>query len=572
MIGIVFYWGVLKMSITFELTEDVKEIRVSNGAENEIIDISKGPANNSLLVLEQKKALVGQLNTTVLFNNLSICGDLFGIAYDAVNGKPVLQRDVYTLRQHMIDATGDSANDVNGFENIIEDVGKIYKSGIMKLLKKPADKEVAKKRFNEISNKAGVISDGAKDLVELFVKLRAEASNIATEMIDAKVLNLEQNKQLQKNMDELNAKISGLEKVQEGLVDDIEQLDEDYNRISKKIDKAEDRAFIMGIVSAVTGAIGTAVNGYVSATNAGMVSNATKNLAETSGQNQGKLPKNVMSSTQNYLTLTNDKIQKTEEKIANLKKDIEEKDKEISEENDSDKKTKLLDQKKQLYTLKEQEEASLITLKSEANVYSATLSSVGAGFSDVSSRLEAQGSALQDTVAGLTAMADSISERRWQLKKEKREILKQIAEYTSQIETSVATKDSLELAIAAMSAGIGAMNYILSVLNDFKYFWDRVTQYTKNLSEKDMDMEIDDIDDLDVIGIDLLCTIATSMCQWVALKLVLEDYENAFVNVREKLQAQYKEDEDPDPEVMWNRAIKKSKGMSELIKVQAEGV
>ncbi|MBR5649715.1 hypothetical protein [Pseudobutyrivibrio sp.] len=560
------------MSITFELTEDVKEIRVSNGAENEIIDISKGPANNSLLVLEQKKALVGQLNTTVLFNNLSICGDLFGIAYDAVNGKPVLQRDVYTLRQHMIDATGDSANDVNGFENIIEDVGKIYKSGIMKLLKKPADKEVAKKRFNEISNKAGVISDGAKDLVELFVKLRAEASNIATEMIDAKVLNLEQNKQLQKNMDELNAKISGLEKVQEGLVDDIEQLDEDYNRISKKIDKAEDRAFIMGIVSAVTGAIGTAVNGYVSATNAGMVSNATKNLAETSGQNQGKLPKNVMSSTQNYLTLTNDKIQKTEEKIANLKKDIEEKDKEISEENDSDKKTKLLDQKKQLYTLKEQEEASLITLKSEANVYSATLSSVGAGFSDVSSRLEAQGSALQDTVAGLTAMADSISERRWQLKKEKREILKQIAEYTSQIETSVATKDSLELAIAAMSAGIGAMNYILSVLNDFKYFWDRVTQYTKNLSEKDMDMEIDDIDDLDVIGIDLLCTIATSMCQWVALKLVLEDYENAFVNVREKLQAQYKEDEDPDPEVMWNRAIKKSKGMSELIKVQAEGV
>ena len=560
------------MSITFELTEDVKEIRVSNGTENEVIDISKGPANNSLLVLEQKKALVGQLNTTVLFNNLSICGDLFGIAYDAVNGKPVLQRDVYTLRQHMIDATGDSANDVNGFENIIEDVGKIYKSGIMKLLKKPADKEVAKKRFKEISNKAGVISDGAKDLVELFVKLRAEASNIATEMIDAKVLDLEKNKQLQKNMDELNAKISGLEKVQGDLLDNIEKLDEDYDRISKKIDKAEDKAFIMGIVSAVTGAIGTAVNGYVSATNAGMVSNATNKLAEMSGQNQGKLPENVMSNTQNYLTLTNDKIQKTEEKIANLKKDIEEKDKEISEENDSDKKTKLLDEKKQLYTLKEQEEASLVTLKSEANIYSATLSSVGAGFSDVSSRLEAQGSALQDTVAGLTAMADSISERRWQLKKEKREILRQIAEYTSQIETSVATRDSLELAIAAMSAGIGAMNYILSVLNDFKYFWDRVTKYTNNLSEKDMEMEIDDIDDLDVIGIDLLCTIATSMCQWVALRLVLKDYENAFLNVRKKLQAQYKEDEDPNPEVMWKRAIKKSKGMSELIKVQAEGV
>ena len=50
------------MSITFELTEDVKEIRVSNGAENEIIDISKGPANNSLLVLEQKKAIVAELS------------------------------------------------------------------------------------------------------------------------------------------------------------------------------------------------------------------------------------------------------------------------------------------------------------------------------------------------------------------------------------------------------------------------------------------------------------------------------------------------------------------------------
>lgn len=558
------------MSITFELTEDVKEIRVSNGTENEVIDISKGPANNSLLVLEQKKALLGQFNTTVLFNNLSICGDLFGIAYDAVNGRPGLQSEVYDLRQHMIAATRDSANNyVYGFIKTIDLIPMRYKLGVNALLKDPADKVAAKSCFGFISEKAGEIKDGAKDLAGLFEKLNVEASKIATKMIDAKALDLEQNAQLRKNMAELNAKISGLEKVQGDLLDNIEKLDEDYDRISKKIDKAEDKAFIMGIVSAVTGAIGTAVNGYVSATNAGMVSNATNKLAEMSGQNQGKLPENVMSNTQNYLTLTNDKIQKTEEKIANLKKDIEEKDKEISEENDSDKKTKLLDEKKQLYTLKEQEEASLVTLKSEANVYSATLSSVGAGFSDVSRRLEAQGSALQDTVTGLTAMADSISERRWQLKKEKREVLRQIAEYTSQIETSVATKDSLELAIAAISAGIGAISYIVNVLNDFVGFWGRVEQYTRFLFENNIELLIDL---LDIKDNDFLCTIATSMCQWAALRLVLEDYEKAFFNVYEKLQAQYKEDEDPDPEVMWNRAIKKSKGMSELIKVQAEGV
>ena len=52
----------------------------------------------------------------------------------------------------------------------------------------------------------------------------------------------------------------------------------------------------------------------------------------------------------------------------------------------------------------------------------------------------------------------------------------------------------------------------------------------------------------------------------------LQDYQDAFHNVYDKLQAQLKEDEDPNPEVMWNRAIERSKGMSDLINAQAEGL
>ena len=232
----------------------------------------------------------------------------------------------------------------------------------------------------------------------------------------------------------------------------------------------------------------------------------------------------------------------------------------------------LLADKKSLVEQQDQEKANLKILNSEAKTYTDTIEGISAGLKDISGKLDSQGKKLEDTVSSLTSMADDISTKRSALKKEKRDVLQKIAQYTATVEYSVASENSLELAIAALSAGIGAMNYIVSVLNDFYTFWTRIKSYCEDLANDDTGTLIDLETEEQLQDIEFLSNIATNSCQWVALKLILQDYQDAFHNVYDKLQAQLKEDEDPTPEVMWNRAIERSKGMSDLINAQAEGL
>ena len=197
---------------------------------------------------------------------------------------------------------------------------------------------------------------------------------------------------------------------------------------------------------------------------------------------------------------------------------------------------------------------------------------ISAGLKDISGKLDAQGQKMEDTVSSLTQMADNISEKRSNLKREKREVLQKIAEYTAKVENSVISKNSLDFAIAALSAGIGAMNYIVSVLNDFYSFWINIKSYSENLANDDTGALIDLETEEQIHDIEFLSNIATNACQWVALKLVLVEYQNAFHDVYDKLQTQLKEDEDPNPEVMWKHAIDRSKGMHDLLITQAEGI
>lgn len=562
------------MSVTFELTATNTEIMVKDSEKNETLNLLKAPVDNSLLVLEMKQDLLGRLNSTTLFNNLSTCADLFGIAYNAVNGLEGLQSSIWNLRQKLIRVASDSADDyVNGFINRINKVPIYYTIGVQALFDEPINKEKAKHAFSLISKEAGEICKQSKQLVDLFKELSDEANDCAKKVIDAKALDLTKRKELEDNVADLQAQLKGLDTAQKDLEAEINDLTEKYNEISKKIDKAENRAFWMGITSAITSAIGVGLSAFVSSTSAGMASTITKNITgggsiqnPTAGQSE------ALKNTQKNLEETNKKIAEAKATIERFKNEIDEKTKAIEAETNEENKKKLLADKTELVKQQDQTKADLNTLNSEAKSYSSTIEGISAGLKDISGKLDAQGQKMEDTVSSLTQMADNISEKRSNLKREKREVLQKIAEYTAKVENSVISKNSLDLAIAALSAGIGAMNYIVSVLNDFYSFWINIKSYSENLANDDTGTLIDLETEEQIYDIEFLSNIATNACQWVALKLVLVEYQNAFHDVYDKLQTQLKEDEDSNPEVMWKRAIDRSKGMHDLLITQAEGI
>lgn len=564
------------MSITFDLGTTNNEITVHSGTLTEVYSLTKVPSYDSILVAEAKQLLLGRLNTTVLFKNLSTCADLFGIAYNAVNGMEGLQSAIWKLRQDLIVASSDSADDyVNGFINRINKVPNYFNVGVKSLLSTPMNAEKSCKAFELITKEAEVICKEAKELVVVFKNLTDNASDIAQKVINAKALDITKRKELEENVASLKAQMEGLTTAQKDLEDEIDELTEQYNKLDKKIDKAADQQFWLSITSAITGAIGVGLSAYSANTTAGMINKVSGNLSSnpnnpTNPQGQSTTAQN----TQKSLDTTNEKIAESETKINNLQKQIEAKNTAINAETDETKKAALLAEKKTLTDQQDLEKSNLATLKAQAKSYTEIITGIGAGLSNLSDKLDKQGNQLADSITALTQMADNIATKKSALNKEKREILQKIAEYTKTVENSVVTKNSLDLAIAALSAGIGAMNYIVSVLNDFYTFWTRIKSYCENLASSEIEsyffLNEDDPDALK--SIDFLSTIATNACQWVALKLVLIEYQNAFHNVRDQLQIQLKEDEDPNPEVMWKRAIDRSKGISDLIKIQAEGV
>lgn len=561
------------MSITYEMSgASTNEIVVSDENKKEVINIFQVPSQSSLLVLEQKEQLLGQINPTVLFSNLSICADLFGVAYNAVNSMEGLQSAVWELRENMILAATDSANDyVNGFINHINKVPNYYNIAVKALLATEMNTEKSIKAFELITKEADAICKGTGELVDRFQSLINDAKAISKKITDTKAIDDKKKTELQENMASMQAMMDGLVVVQEDLDDEIGELTEEYKNLDKKIDKQVDQQFWLGITSTLSSAIGAGLNAYVSSTNAGMASKISSGLAQNSAD---KSQSSTVSNTQQSLTATKEKITALEKEITDLDTKLTSKTEELNNEKDSTKQETLKAEKQALADQLQLDKTNLAGLKAEEKSYTDVIAGIGAGLNNLGDKLDNQGNKIGSAIEAMTQRADSIAAKKSALRKEKREVLRKIAEYTKNVENSVVTANSLDLAIAALSAGIGAMGYIVSVLNDFYSFWTKVKSYCGNMASGEIEsyFYLNEDDPEELKSIDFLSVIAENASKWVALKLVLVDYQNAFLNVYDKLQLQLKEDENSDKEVMWKRAITRSAGMSNIINSMAKGV
>lgn len=570
------------MDINFEKGNTESEITFSLNEKSYVYNLKQIPDQKFLLVEEERKKLLGTLSTKALFHNLLMCADLFGIANNAVDGTEVVSSSLWELRQKLIKTASDSANGyVNGFLGNIEQVSQIYNFGVKALFDTPVDVETLQECFKLIGDEADEICEGASKLVDMFKALTEDASEISKKIIETRATDISKKKQFEQNISEIEAKMKGLSVTQENLQEEIEEITEEYERLDKRIDKAVNQQFLINIISGVTSAIGEGLSAYTASTMGGAanhisdnLSNMMKDLSNKENQkNENSCQSMAMQLTQATLDSTNKKILESEEKIKKLSEELEQINTKISEKVNADDKEELLKEKKRISDQKELEESNLCALKVEAKTHVDTINGISAGLESISGKLDQQSEKIEDTVSILVKKADNIAERRAVLKKEKREILKMMAEYTAIVENSVVTKNSLDLAIAALSAAITALNYIVSVLNDFYSFWQKIKSYCNCLAPKSLELYFTFYKKRPekFRSIDFLTQFAINACQWVALRGVLEEYQQAFVAMYNKLQEQLLEDQDPNPEAMWQRAIERSKGMSALIQIQSEG-
>lgn len=559
------------MALQLELTQKCGMISVSDGKEQEIISIQDVPLQESILVREAISGLYGRINPVTLYNNLSICASLFGITYDATAGLKGVQSSVWVLRQNLNLTAVDSGSCVHECINRCQKIPMYYKKAVGAILAQPVQQDKALKVFAMISKEAGEISETAKEIVTRFQKLQNEASQIVQQMLEAKALDIEQEKKLQENINQSEAKTSGLKVMQEELESEIEELTEQYESYSKKLDTASKRQFTTSLIGIIVGAIGTGFQAYASTTTAGMVNNVGKDISNAVSSNTQNTS---IEKAQKDLNEINTKICSIDEKIKGLEQSISDKDKELEQETDDEKHKKLLSDKEELTKQLDQAKADKSSLVAQATSYKDVIQGISAGLSSLSAGLSEESLKMADQVSTLTSVVDSILKKKSILRGKKREIMAQIAENTKIIQNSVASKNSLDLAIAAISAGIGALNFIISVLNDFYTFWLSIKVQTASMAQGEIESYVtifgDDPQELQ--SLDFYTILASNAAKWVALYIVLSEYRNAFQSVNQELQKQLMEKEEVKPEDMWKQAINLSNKIYPLIQIQEDAL
>ena len=107
------------MSLKFELSTGANEFLIEDGEEKESYSLMQLPNENSILVKKAAASLYGRIDPVTLYNNLSICADLFEVTYDAVDSMETLHSSVWKLRENLNKASMDSADEyVREFLNL----------------------------------------------------------------------------------------------------------------------------------------------------------------------------------------------------------------------------------------------------------------------------------------------------------------------------------------------------------------------------------------------------------------------------------------------------------------------
>lgn len=498
------------------------------------------PTKEDEMVIKAKNDILGKLDLDGMFQNMDICVDLFEITYNAVNGMENLHQTISKLQIDYKKTVQDSIVKVKSFKRITEEIPELFIEAYENLTSDDVSGvSYAIESFSDIKDKASEIKDKSKALAENFNNISSRTEKALDSIIDKNAQNYKDRDNKLKEIDEFKAKVSGLNEIKILLQEDISSLNEEYSKLDRRLEEQEKRAFTLDMASVISSGLGSAVGAIA----VGMKEKNTLHLDLGNKEENSSSSVKAESSSTSLNTLKSNivelkKEEKTlEENISNVENNIKTIDAKLEKESDEDKKANLMKEKKDFVTQKTELIKKKDTLKAKSDTYREALEAMGVGLKDVSEKLEKSSSKAEDKVRGLQDRLDSIAENRAKLKKENRENLAKLAEYTKMIETSVINKDSLETAISSLITAVGCLRKVVVYIGDMVLFWESVESFCETLASDEMMKSVSRYKDRRNYFREkrFVSLYMKNISNWIALYDVCIDYINAFENTNGRL-------------------------------------
>jgi predicted nuclease with TOPRIM domain len=517
----------------YEMIVVNESVVVKSGSLSETYSLTNQPSKSSLLVKEEKQAILGQIDLRQMLENLDSCVDLLQIAYNAVNGMKGLHASVSDLQLKLADNLILSNETIQRFCYKTDSIIGKFLDAYSYLIS--GNEDIALEILAEVKEDATLMRQDAEKLGAKFAAVADKTEVVLTETINRNTANYEKRDAIIAESNRMAAEAAAFEVLKKNLEATIQDLNTEYNSLQKKQEKAEERSFALQLTGAILGGLGI--------------------VAQSAGEMQDSQPTtggtDVNAQTQKDLEQAKKDQAATEAAIKDLDTQIADIDAKLDAATEAEREP-LRTQKEELLKQKTEKNKSLEGQKAKTDTLAKSAAAVGDGFSQM-------GEKMQEYADKYDARLTEIFALRKELERQERENLMKLAEYTKKIANAVIDKDSLETAIASLIVAIGCLRKVVSHLKDMVAFWKSIEVCCESLAGGDTIKSVERLQkkfsalpstDENLVKrvqpykeIGFMRVFLNYLVRWVALNEICKEYLEALQLTRSRLNETIREDE-----------------------------
>ncbi len=567
--------------------DDTVQVTISDDGVTETLTLLEAPSEESILVQQGRKDVLGEINLEKMLANLDDCVDLLQITFNAVDGFAV-QSKVQDLSTKFSNAMLKSNTAALDFKLATKTVVNAYIEAYGNLFY--GETEVAISILTDIKPIAQKMVKKSDELVKTYDELTNYTNVILKEVMDERSADETKRNETKTLIAQLEASINAMNELKKNLVDDIKQFEEDYKKLEQREMEQEKRSYNMQLASLIISGIGSLFGtaNDVYSDNKKKERDEAEHMTESEMGECSAETKAKRDYTQNICEQENIKsqLQKIDERIKAIDEVLDGqfyKDGENNENADKDnpdtQKTaqELRDEKVSLTNKKSSLNNDLNSLKGKEDTLSNTLKGFGAAMDKVSEEVHSAAQEMQKKADSLAERMEVIRKRRDELKDKERENVVKLAEYTAKMENAVMDANSLESAVQSLVVAIGCLRRVLAYLQEIKLFWMNVEAFCDRLANDDGIVKLIKHQEqkepekraayfktiLFVKGY------IQTVSKWQTLNIIFSEYLEALAAVAKRLNESFEQALDSDRKVQWKLASKLAGQLKNKLKSEA---
>lgn len=568
--------------------DDTVEVIISDAGESEKLTLLEAPPEDSILVQNSRRDVLGEINLDKMLANLEDCVDLLQITFNAVDSFHV-QKQVQELSKQFSDAVIKSNAAALAFKEATETVVDSYITAYGNLY--CGETATGIEMLSDVKSVAQKMVKKSDELVSVFEKLSDSTNDILKAVMDERAVDEKKRSETKALIVELEASTKALNQIKQDIQKDIEEFETEYKKLEKREMDQEKWANGMQIASLVVGGLGSLFGGITSVFRS-KDSEDDRREAKDSVEGESSAEQNAKEDyAQNIRDQEQIKssLKKVQDRIEAIDKILDgelykdgSNHKEADAENPDTDKTgdELREEKQHQIEEKGRLENELKSLAGKEKTLAGTLEGLDVAVDGISDQIRDAAKEMQSKVDSLADRMEVIRKKKDKLREMERENTMKLAEQTAKMQNAVMDENALESAVKSLVIAIGCLRRVLAYIQEIRLFWMNISTFCDGLaSDERLSKMIQSQDGKEAEKSAgyfktrlFVKPYIETVAKWQCLHVIFTQYLESLAHVAKRLNESFEQRLSDDQKKQWQLASQLAGKLKDKLRSEADEV